>query len=136
MGRRPTDDPEVMRELSRDPLVLKGARVDTLHGVTELMREASRIVSIAVPSQTLYGLNDQIIPSEPICDWLSRMPESPPTGMRFVLYPDGYHMLTRYSDRAKVISDILAWLKSPDAVLPSGDERGLEEARTLVCGRT
>jgi alpha-beta hydrolase superfamily lysophospholipase len=136
MGRRPTDDPEVMRELSRDPLVLKGARVDTLHGVTELMREASRVVSIGVPSQTLYGLNDQIIPREPVCDWLWRMSQSPPIGMRFVLYPDGYHMLTRYSDRDKVIADILAWLQSSESVLPSGDERSLDEARNLVCSDT
>jgi acylglycerol lipase len=136
LGKRATDDSEVMRELSNDPLVLKKARVDTLHGVSELMREASRVVSVSVPLQTLYGLNDQIIPSEPVCDWLRRLTQSKATELRTVLYPDGYHMLTRYSDRAKVISDIAAWLRSPQAVLPSGNEIRLDEARAMVCAKT
>ena len=101
-----------MRELINDWRVLKGARVDGLYGVIELMRVASRVVSVPAPLQTLYGLNDQIIPNEPVCNWLRRMMPSPPDGMRIVLYPDGYHMLTRYSDRATVIADIAAWLRS------------------------
>ena len=136
LGRRPTDDSEVMRELRNDPLVLKGARVDALYGVSELMREASRVVSVPVPLQTLYGLNDQIIPSEPVCNWLRRLPQSTATEIRIVLYPDGYHMLTRYSDRARVISDIAAWLSSPRAILPSGNEIGLDDARAMVCTNT
>nr|AMK51980.1 alpha/beta hydrolase fold carboxyl esterase [uncultured bacterium] len=133
MGKRPTDDSEVMRELSSDPLVLKGARVDTLHGVSELMQAASRVVSVPVPLQTLYGLNDQIVPSEPVCSWLRRLTQSTAAEMRIVLYPDGYHLLTRYSNRAKVIADIAAWLSSPKALLPSGNEIGLDEARAMGC---
>lgn len=136
MGKRATDDSEVIRELSEDPLVLKGARVDALHGVSELMLEASRVVSVRIPSQTLYGLNDQIIPSEPVCNWLRRLTQSSPTGMRIVLYPDGYHMLTRYSERAKVIADIAAWLRSPQSTLPSGYESSLDKARAMVCAKT
>ena len=136
MGKHATDDSEIMRELGDDPLVLKGARVDALHGVSELMREASQVVSVRVPSQTLYGLNDQIIPSEPVCNWLQRLTQSPPIGMRIVLYPDGYHMLTRFSDRAKVITDIAAWLRSPRSILPSGYETSLDEARAIVCAST
>jgi alpha-beta hydrolase superfamily lysophospholipase len=136
LGKRATDDSEIMQELSKDPLVLKGARVDTLQGVSELMLEASRVVSVSVPSQILYGLNDQIIPSEPVCNWLGRLTQSPPTAMRVVLYPGGYHMLTRYSDRARVMADIAAWLRSPRSTLPSGYERSLDEARAVVCART
>ena len=136
MGKRATDDSEIIRELSNDPLVLKGARVDTLHGVSELMLEASRVVSVRIPSQTLYGLNDHIIPSEPVCNWLRRLTQSPPTGMRIVLYPGGYHMLTRYSERAKVIADIAAWLRSTRSILPSGYESSLDGARTMVRAKT
>jgi alpha-beta hydrolase superfamily lysophospholipase len=135
MGKRATDDPEVIRELSDDPLVLKGARVDTLNGVSELMREASRVVSVQIPSHTLYGLNDQIIPSEPVCHWLQRLTQSPPTEMRIVLYPGGYHMLTRYSNRAEVIADIAAWLRNSQSILPSGYESSLDEARAKVCAK-
>lgn len=133
MGKRATDDPEVARELSHDPLVLKGARVDALDGVSELMQEASRVVSLGVPSQTLYGLKDQIIESGPVCLWLRRLTQMPPTRMRFVLYPGGYHMLTRYTGRARVIADIAAWLRSRRSTLPSGHERSLDEARAMVC---
>jgi len=134
MGRRATDDSAIMRELGRDPWVLKGARVDTLHGVSELMLAASRVTTVRLPSQVLYGLNDQIIPREPVCQWLGRLAQSPPAGMQIVLYPDGYHMLTRYSDRARVMADITAWLQRPGSTLPSGHESGLHAARAVVCG--
>jgi alpha-beta hydrolase superfamily lysophospholipase len=136
MGKRATDDADIMRELSRDPLVLKGARVDTLHGLSELMREASRVVSVSAPTQILYGLKDQIIPREPVCTWLGRLAQSSPTGMRVVLYPDGYHMLTRYSGRARVMADMAAWLRSPGSPPPSGYASSLDEARALVCAST
>jgi alpha-beta hydrolase superfamily lysophospholipase len=136
MGKRASDDYEIMRELSKDPLVLKGARVDTLYGVSELMGDASQVVSLGMPVQTLYGLNDQIIPSAPVCSWLLRLMPSPPTDMRIVLYPDGYHMLTRYSESAIVIADIAAWLRSPHSIMPSGYERSLDEARATVCGKS
>ena len=134
MGKRATDDSEIMREMSNDPFVLKGARVDALHGVSELMLAASRVVSLPVPAQTLYGLNDQIIPHRPVCNWLRRLTVSPPSAMRIALYPAGYHMLTRYSGRAKVIADIAAWLQGLPSALPSGHESNLEKARTTVCG--
>lgn len=133
LGKRPTDDPEVMRSLSDDPLVLKGARVDTLHGVTELMGEASKVVSVSVPIQVLYGLNDQIIPTRPVCNWLERIDTSSSSKMRFVIYPGGFHMLTRYSGSARVLADIAAWLDSPNAGFPSGEEASLHEAKNLVC---
>lgn len=133
LGRRASDDAEIMRELGKDPLVLKGARVDTLHGVSELMQEASRVVSVPVPSQILYGLNDQIIPSQPVCNWLRGLSQSAPTEMRIVLYPNGYHMLTRYSDRANVMADIASWLRGSGSSSPSGLEVSLDEARATVC---
>jgi hypothetical protein len=51
------------------------------------------------------------------------------------MYPDGYHMLTRYSDCAKVIFDVAVWLRSPQSALPSGYESSLDGARTMVCAK-
>jgi alpha-beta hydrolase superfamily lysophospholipase len=133
LGKRPTDDPEIMRSLSRDPLVLKGARIDTLYGVTELMGDASKVVSVPVPIQVLYGLNDQIIPTRPVCNWLKRIDSSGVTNVRFAIYPGGYHMLTRYSGRGRVLADIAAWLGSRNARFPSGEEVTVQEARAMVC---
>lgn len=136
LGISPSDDPEVMRELAMDPLVLKQARVDTLHGVTLLMGEAASVPSLPVPALLLYGDNDQVIPPYPVCRWLRGL--EPDSGVDIALYPGGYHMLTRYSGREVVIGDIAHWLRARDETsspsLPSGYGATLPEAVERVCG--
>jgi pimeloyl-ACP methyl ester carboxylesterase len=77
LGIRPTDDPEVSRAMSLDPLVQKRARIDTMHGLTSLMGDALE-ASAAMPGPAfiLYGDNDQIIPPRPVCAMLERLPGS------------------------------------------------------------
>ena len=54
--------------------------------------------------------------------------------VRVALYPDGYHMLTRYTGSRQVIGDIAAWL-APAAVdrLPSGNGHRPSVASEIVC---
>lgn len=130
LGIRPTDDPEVMRALSLDPLTLKRARVDAVHGLTELMGEALAASSrLRGPVLILYGDNDQVIPARPLCEMLTRLPPARESAWRLVLYPDGYHMLTRYTGAARTYGDVVAWLDDHGAPLPSGNE--LDRARAL-----
>ncbi|HSP00039.1 MAG TPA: lysophospholipase [Thioalkalivibrio sp.] len=130
LGIRPTDDPEVMRALSLDPLTLKRSRVDAVHGLTELMGEALEASArLRGPTLILYGDNDQVIPARPLCEMLIRLPPARETGWRLVLYPNGYHMLTRYTGAARTYGDVAAWLSDHSAPLPSGDE--LDRARAL-----
>jgi len=135
LGFEATDDPEVMETLSEDPLVYSRARVDTLRGLTRLMGEAllhphrlDRSVLV------LYGLKDLVIPPGPVCAWWERLSEEAGDARpRIALYPEGYHMLTRYLGAEDTLSDIASWIDDPDRELPAGEELPLEEARDRVC---
>ncbi|MFY0990483.1 lysophospholipase [Halomonas sp. C05BenzN] len=132
LGIRPTDDPEVMRAMLDDPLIQRRARVDTLYGLSQLMDAASRAGErLPPPSLLLYGEQDQVIPPEPICRLLRRLPGD--TAHRLVLYPDGFHMLTRYSGDTATHEDIAAWLLDTRAPLPSGHEIDHDTARQRLC---
>ena len=134
LGIRPTDDPEVIRALREDPLVQKEARVDTLYGVTRLMSEALEASSgFGVPVLLLYGLNDHVIPPGPVCHWLKRVADAQDAQFRVILYPGGYHMLTRYRAASRTLEDIAVWLADREAALTAGEEVPLEEARTRIC---
>lgn len=135
LGIEPTDDPEIQARLAEDPLILRRARIDTLHGVTEAMNLALEAASrLPEPALILYGEQDQVIPPEAICALLERLPgwaEAP--GLRLALYPEGYHMLTRYTGRALTEADLAAWLLAPQAHLPSGHAASQAEVRDALC---
>jgi acylglycerol lipase len=146
LGIKPTDDPEVSRDLSRDPLFIKETRVSSLYGVTNLMGEAlNHRMSFPVPTLVLYGLNDRIIPPAPICRWLTRIEaEQPglPAHVEFLIYPKGWHLLTRQLRAAEVIEDIGRWIRKPHAqqitsaqsvILDSSAPIALQAARQQVC---
>jgi alpha-beta hydrolase superfamily lysophospholipase len=132
-GVLPSDDPEVLRAQSLDPLVQKSARIDTLYGLSELMDTAlRRAPRLSLPVLLLYGGEDQVIPPSAMCELLDLVPgESPPWRMAF--YPRGYHMLTRYTGAALTHADVAAWLADPAAALPSGAEVDGAQARRLLC---
>ncbi|MCA1770890.1 MAG: alpha/beta hydrolase [Halomonas sp.] len=136
LGIEPTDDPEIKARLAHDPLILRRARVDTLHGVSvtmDLALEAAR--DLPTPALILYGDEDHVIPPEAICALLERLPEhdNDLPGWRLVLYPDGYHMLTRYTQRERTEADLAAWLLDPSADLPSGNEQSRTQAKYALC---
>lgn len=149
LGIRPTDDPEVARDLSRDPLFIKETRVSSLVGVTDLMGQAlHHPMYFPVPTLVLYGLNDRIIPHAPICSWLSRLDgesASLPGHVQFLIYPEGWHLLTRQLRAAEVIRDITQWMRSstlPQRSVPLPDEPtaatgllAVQAARQKVCQR-
>jgi len=117
----PSDNVEMLRALGRDPLVIKATRIDALYGLTNLMETASlSSAGLATPTLILYGKNDEIIPHDPTCVMLNSLPATVTT--RFVLYPDGYHMLMRDLQASVVLLDVATWIRSQTAVLPSGHE--------------
>src|SRR5206468_1614420 len=66
----------------------------------------------------LYGAKEQVISDEAAAAMLRRLP-SGPSGPRIALYPDGYHMLLRDLHGDIVRRDIVAWIFTPAAGLPS-----------------
>jgi len=134
LGIRASDDDAVLQSLAEDPLVQGESRVDTIDGLAELMGaalEASH--TLPGPSLILYGDEDHIIPPEPFCHLLDRLPDPAEKLWRMVVYPDGYHMLTRYSGSEQVHEDILAFISDPGGALPSGHERNRAEAKAILC---
>lgn len=134
IGIEASDDEDVLQALADDPLVQGGANLDSISGVTGLMGAALQASEqLPGPTLILYGDQDEIIPEEPFCKLLDRLPEAETTPWRLALYPGGYHMLTRYSGAEQVHGDIMAWLRDTQATLPSGRESTREKARQHLC---
>jgi alpha-beta hydrolase superfamily lysophospholipase len=114
---RPSDNLEELRRMARDPNLIWGARPDALYGLVDLMERASDdIARLVVPTLYLAGAKDEIITRKPTL----RAAERLPTGARSAYYPDGWHLLLADLQRERVYEDVLAFVRDPAAVLPSG----------------
>lgn len=112
-----SDNIAMLRALGKDPMVIKGARVDALWGLTNLMdRALESAAALSVPALVLYGERDEIIPRRPVCWMLADLAPS----TRTAVYPKGYHMLTRDLTADVVLEDLAGWLLDARAALPSG----------------
>lgn len=122
LNRPPSDNRSMLRAYARDPLVIKATRIKALWGVTNLMdRARAAAPRLPRPALVLYGEQDRIIPREAFCALLDDLP-APAPDLRLVLYARGWHMLTRDLQGERALRDIAAWLESPTAPLPSGEE--------------
>ena len=119
LGITPSDNTGMLRALSRDPLVIKDTRTDTVYGLVNLMDVALEAAgALRVPALILYGEKDEVIPKGAT----QRMVELLDARHRFVLYPDGYHMLFRDLQGEVVWKDVWAWMLNAQASLPSGND--------------
>lgn len=116
-----TDNFDILREMGRDPYVIKGSRVDSIYGIVHLMDSAYEdITKLELPVLFLYGAKDQIIPLEPVARALKRL-KAPYT---MAYYPNGYHMLLRDLKGEVVLKDIVSWMEDRYKPLPSGYDMG------------
>ena len=105
----PSDNIPMLIALGKDPLFQKQTRADALYGLVNLMGEArqapSHLIS-SVPILYLHGEKDQVIPPAPAKATIAEL------GARAELreYPDGYHMLLRDLEGAKVQGDVADWV--------------------------
>jgi hypothetical protein len=134
LGITPTNDPEVSRDLSRDPLFIKATRVSSLAGVTSLMGRAQGLSDL--PPQrglVLYGLRDRIIPPTPVCDWLTHLNASGTdrNTLDFAIYPEGWHLLTRQLQTHQVLLDLEQWLVRN----PLATQTNSQQAQESVCAK-
>ncbi|MBP2311232.1 alpha/beta hydrolase [Azospirillum soli] len=121
-----SDNIEMLRALGRDPMVIKGSRVDALDGLTDLMGSALAACGrLEVPSLVLYGAHEQVLPPKPV----KRALQDFGAGGRHVVavYPDGWHMLLRDLKGQVVMDDIVAWIQDPKNPLASGADKGPRE---------
>ena len=105
----PSDNIELLRRLSRDPVYQHTARADQVYGLVELMddaRQAAAKLSDPPPILVLYGAKDQVIPAPPTEAVVRDL------GARAEVhkYDNGYHMLLRDLDREIVWKDLAVFL--------------------------
>jgi alpha-beta hydrolase superfamily lysophospholipase len=119
----PSDNIAMLRELGRDPLVIKETRVDAIYGLVNLMDLAyDAAPRLRGQALVLYGSREDILPGSAVVAMLHRLPADAGHQPRIALYPNGYHMLLRDLDAATVRGDIVAWIADPAAPLPSGGD--------------
>ena len=129
----PSDNIPMLRQLSRDPLVIKATRVDTIKGLVDLMDTAlAAAPRIHVPMLLLYGDKDEVVPKEPTELFVAHLPYGERASRRIAWYDDGYHMLLRDLEGQMVCSDVESWIARPAAPLPSGADR--KAAKVLFAG--
>ncbi|HVA12696.1 MAG TPA: lysophospholipase [Stellaceae bacterium] len=125
----PSDNIPMLRAFSRDPLVIKETRVDTIKGLVQLMSEALAAAPLLKQhTLLLYGGHDQLVPQTPVRDFVDTLPRSSAGRRTVAWYDHGYHMLLRDLEGPTVAQDVASWVFRPDAPLPSGaDIRGAAE---------
>ncbi len=124
-GKVPSDNIDMLRQLGRDPKVIKWTRVDAVYGLVNLM-DAALDAAPALRGDVLIllGRNEDIIPDFAMTAFRDRLPTNE-CGIRVAQYDSGFHMLLRDLNADRVLGDIAAWLDDPEGDLPSGSERPL-----------
>jgi len=126
LGRRASDNIEMLRALARDPLFVKRTKLRVVEGVVELMGAAvRRAETLRPPTLLLVGRRDEIVPPGVQLAFAARI-GAPCT---LLLYPEGWHMLLRDLQRRRVWEDVLAWIEGLEP--PSGLARPCREARAV-----
>ncbi len=121
LGIRISNNNAVLRQMARDPLIIKGTRVDAVYGLVELMDSALAAAPfLDVPLLLMYGAHDEVVPRRPVAEFAAHLPAEPRHLRRFAYYPAGYHLLLRDLDGGMVASDIASWIADPRPPLPSG----------------
>ncbi|MDR3532602.1 MAG: alpha/beta fold hydrolase [Rhodopila sp.] len=115
-----SDNRQALIRLSTDPLTIHATRVDAIKGLVDLMDQAQAAAPhFHAPALFLYGGHDELIPPRATAATWRALPPGPVRAF----YPKGYHLLLRDKDRALPIGDILAWMRDPEAPLPSGADK-------------
>ncbi|MBV9827661.1 MAG: lysophospholipase [Alphaproteobacteria bacterium] len=114
-----SDNLPMLRALSRDPMMLKGARVDAIYGMVDLMDAAlAAAPHLTAPTLVLYGAHDEVIPPRPMRVFVGDLPAAAPT-RRLAYYRHGYHLLLRDLEGPEVVGDVARWLLDRQAPLSS-----------------
>jgi alpha-beta hydrolase superfamily lysophospholipase len=126
---KPSDNIAMLRALSRDPLVIKATRVDTIYGLVDLMDAALASAPLLdEPMLVMYGARDEIVPKTPIRRFVGSLQPECRRRARLAWYEGGYHMLLRDLEGPLVIADVASWVLAPTAPLPSGADRAAAQA--------
>ena len=116
-----SDNLPMLRALGADPMVVKGARIDTVFGLVDLMDSAlDAAPRLQKPVLLMYGEHDQIIPAPAIQAFAAHLPPDPEHRQeRLAFYQKGWHLLLRDMEGPIVAEDVASWIFNRPAPLPS-----------------
>lgn len=104
-----TDNIEVLRRMSRDPLFIKSTRIGSIKGLCDLMDSAMRSASdLQTPALVLVAEKDQVIPPAASAAMTATLPFS----AEVKTYPLAYHMMLRDLHGDIPANDIIGWIRS------------------------
>lgn len=129
----PSDNIEMLRKFSRDPLVIKGTRSDAVWGLANLMddaRLAAGHLNNPPPILLLYGEKDQIIPRAPT----EAVAKTLGTAATVHVYPKGYHMLLRDLNGPEAWNDVEAWIAAKTQLVPASIASSPQTAGAISSG--
>lgn len=133
LGVQASDNIEALRELGRDPLVIKKTRIDAVEGLVDLMDQAyAAAPRIRIPVLVLYGEKDEIVPAAPVLTAYERLGSGE---KRFLLYSQGWHLLLKDLGRIGPWADILASMRGVDLLANRPSRRVCQAAPHLMSGR-
>ena len=111
-GRQATDNIDILRQMQRDPNIVKETRIKSVLGVTRIMGEAYDATDeVGGRVLFLYGEKDEIIPVKAMKKAAGRLCGA----VTVRVYPDGWHMLFRDLQRQRVWRDVADWINGADA---------------------
>jgi alpha-beta hydrolase superfamily lysophospholipase len=111
-----SDNREALLQAGRAPHMIWSTRIDAVYGLVGLMETAAeRSANLHGDVLFLYGAHDQIIPRNSAISAARRLPNT----ARTAFYENGWHWLLRDRQREVVYADILAFMQTPRADLPS-----------------
>lgn len=120
-----SDNIPMLIALGKDPMVIKGARVDTMYGLVDLMDRTTRAAPLlGAPTLMMYGARDAVIPADPLREFVAALPTDATARDRFAYYRNGYHMLLRDLEGPKVAADVASWILDRRAPLPTRADSG------------
>ena len=124
----PSNNFEMLRNLSDDKIIIKRTRIDTIYGLTNLMDHAVDSISkFKIRSLILYGQKDEIIPAGPTFKAFLKILKLNNSRQKIALYKDSYHMILRDLQAHKIFNDINSWILNYNKPLTSGaDKRALK----------
>lgn len=128
----PSDNIEMLRALSRDPIILKETRVESIYGLVNLMDDAlANANQIKTNTLLLYGEKDEIIPKQPTLQFLKKINTETQIPHTVGFYKNGYHMLLRDLQAPVLWKDINAWIHQFHSALPSGADQRAKELLSI-----
>jgi len=106
-GRQASDNIDFLRRMYEDPLVIKATRLDAVLGVERLMGEAYDAADeISGDMLLLYGLKDEIIPTDILMKTADRLPET----LDEIAFADSWHMIFADLEREKPLQAVIDWI--------------------------